>query len=398
MSGLVSVTTMVEASPVREGESRWRSARRWGPLFAGVWLIFLISPIVDAIDLGTVRGYAGAVVLVAFGGTYLIAARAFRSVVAREQARSRTTTTIWVGAMLGLALAAVALLGTEGLSTAPYVAVLGPIVFGRWAVAWVFLVAGFAELTYRWIAHTWTDTQGLATGTLSAGLAVWGFVLVLQRNIDQARSREVEAQLALISERDRFARDLHDILGHSLTVITVKAELAGRLLEASPERARSEVADLERLSREALADVRRAVAGYREISLAAEIVRAHGALSSAGIEPQAPTEIPALPSDVDEMFAWTVREGVTNVLRHSRASHCRISVTPASLVITDDGRGVGPAGAPAEGNGLRGLRERARLAGVELRVEPAEPRGTRLEVLVPDLAPSAEPTQEVLTP
>ncbi len=392
------MTTMVEASPVREGESRWRSARRWGPLFAGVWLVFLIAPIVDAVELETARGYAGAVVLVAFGGTYLIAARAFRSVVARDGGRTRGATSVWVGTMLALAVAAVALLGSAGLNTAPYVAVLGPIVFGRWAVAWVFLTAGTAELIYRWMAHTWSDTQGLATGTLSAGLAVWGFVLVLQRNIDQTRAREVEAQLALISERDRFARDLHDILGHSLTVITVKAELAGRLLEASPERARAEVADLERLSREALADVRRAVAGYREITLAAELVRAREALLSADIDPRLPGDLPALPSDVEEVFAWTVREGVTNVLRHSRAARCRISVSPASLVLTDDGRGIGRSGAVPEGNGLRGLRERARLAGVELRVGPADPRGTRIEVLVPDLAPSAEPTRQAVTP
>jgi len=379
-------------------EPWWRSARRWGPLFAGVWLIFLISPFVDAVQLGTVRGYAAAVTFLAFGATYLVVARAFRSVIARERRADRWFTFWGMGLMVALSMASVALLGIPGLATAPYVAVLGPIVFGRWAVAWVFLTAGIAEVAIRGLSGTWSDNGGLATGTISAGLAVWGFVMVLQRNVDQARSREVEAQLAVISERDRFARDLHDILGHSLTVITVKAELAGRLLESSPERARAEVADLERLSRDALADVRRAVAGYREISLVDELARARGALHSGGILVEAPTELPVLPSDLDEMFAWSVREGVTNVLRHSRAQRCRISVTPMSLVVADDGRGPGRASTGTEGNGLRGLRERARLVGVDLDVVAQQPRGTRLEVRVPDLAHATESAVQVVRP
>lgn len=396
MSGLVSVTSMAQ-SPAHEGESWWRSARRWGPLFAGVWLVFLIGPIVDAVQRGTAAGYAGAGVLLCFAAAYLLAAREYRHVVATNTQGSRTAP-VQVGILVLLSILATALLGSVGLATAPYIAVMGPIVLRRFALVWVLGVALVAELASRALTHSWTDTQGVATGTIAAGMAVWGFFIALQRGADQARAREVEAQLAVISERDRFARDLHDILGHSLTVITVKAELAGRLLEASPERARAEVADLKRLSREALADVRRAVAGYREISLAAELVRARGALSSAGIEPEAPVEVPTLPSDVDEMFAWTVREGVTNVLRHSRATHCRITVTPASLVVADDGRGLGGSRESTEGNGLRGLRERARHAGVELRIAEAEPRGTRLKVLVPDLAPRTAPSEEALTP
>ncbi len=365
-----------------EREGRWRSSRRWGPLFAGFWLLFLVSPFVDAVRLATWRGYAVAVVYVVFAGAYLVLARSFRDVITRAAESSWVGTSIVV-AMIALAGTAVALVGVDGLSTAPYLAVVGPIIIGRWAVLWVGAVAGSAELTFRALTGSWSDNQGLATGALAAGLAVWGFVLVLQRNSDAARGREVEAQLAVISERDRFARDLHDILGHSLTVITIKAELAGRLLESSPDRARAEVADLERLSREALADVRRAVAGYREITLAGELARARAALGSAGIAARLPVTVHGIPEDVDEVFAWTVREGVTNVLRHSGARVCTVSVTPASLVVEDDGRGF--PGRPHCGHGLRGLQERAQAAGLDLAVAGGARGGVRLVVTVPSV-------------
>ena len=388
---------MSASTPGGGAEHEWRSPRRWGPFFAGVWLIFLVQPIADAVQRGTARGYAGATVLVAFALTYLFVAREFRAVITRVK-RRRLVVFVPIGVMFALSALAVALLGVSGLSSAPYLAVLGPIVFGRWGVAWIAGVAALAELVSRWLAHSWSDTQGLATGTLAAGLAVWGFVLVLQRNADQSRAREVEARLAVISERDRFARDLHDILGHSLTVITIKAELAGRLLETAPERARAEVADLERLARTALADVRRAVAGYREITLSGELDRAREALLSAGMSPVLPIEVPELPADVDELYAWTVREGVTNVLRHSRADRCTITVSPSALVITDDGRGAADPGSRTDGNGIRGLRERADEAGLRFEVGAAHPYGTRLEVSVPDLARGAPGAPEATAP
>ena len=383
------------AEPTSVREARWRTAHRWGPLFAGIWLLFLVSPFVDAVRLGTWRGYAAAVVFVVFAAAYLALGRSFRDVITRTAGPSWAAIAIVV-AMLVLAAAAVALIGVDGLSTAPYVAVIGPIIIGRWAVLWVAAVAAGAELAFRAITSTWSDNQGLATGALAAGMAVWGFVLVLQRNADAARARETEAQLAVISERDRFARDLHDILGHSLTVITIKAELAGRLLETSPERARDEVADLERLSREALADVRRAVAGYHEITLAGELSRAHAALRSAGIAARLPVTVNGLPADVDELFAWTVREGVTNILRHSGAGSCTVTVSPTRLVVEDDGKGF--RGRPRNGHGLRGLRERADAAGLDLEVTEGPRSGARLVVTVPDAPGHVEAAADAAGP
>ena len=130
----------------------------------------------------------------------------------------------------------------------------------------------------------WGSQVGTAFGLLAASVAVFGLRAVMSRNIDLVRAHEVNANLAVENERTRFARDLHDILGHSLTVITVKAELAQRLMDVDPERARAEVADLERLSRDALADVRRAVEGYRDLTLPGELARARTALAAAQIE------------------------------------------------------------------------------------------------------------------
>src|SRR6185437_11442335 len=167
-------------------------------------------------------------------------------------------------------------------------------------------------------------------------LAIWGISQSINRNIEVLAVREENARLELDDQRNRFARDLHDILGHSLTVITVKAELAHRLLDVDPARARAELADLERLSRDALADVRRAVEGYRDLTLPSELARAREALRAAEIEADLPNSTDEVPSELRELFAWTVREGVTNVIRHSRASRCSVRLWPDAAEVADD--------------------------------------------------------------
>ena len=141
----------------------------------------------------------------------------------------------------------------------------------------------------------WHRDEGILFGTLVATLAIWGISQSINRNIEVLAVREENARLALDDERNRFARDLHDILGHSLTVITVKAELANRLIDVDAERARAELADLERLSRDALADVRRAVDGYRELTLPGELARARTALSAAEIAADLPNSTDGVP-------------------------------------------------------------------------------------------------------
>ena len=180
-----------------------------------------------------------------------------------------------------------------------------------------------------------------------------------QRKIQEVRSQELEVN----EERNRMARDMHDILGHSLTTVTLKAELAKKLIELDPNTAKSQIAEIEEISRSALAEVRTAINGYRELSLSGELARALSLLQSAGIKAKMPNSVDEVQVDLREVFAWVVREGTTNVVRHSGAKRCSISLTSKSVLIEDDGVGIAEI---REGNGLRGLRERCQNNGVEL--------------------------------
>jgi two-component system, NarL family, sensor histidine kinase DesK len=208
-----------------------------------------------------------------------------------------------------------------------------------------------------------------------------------------SQTRAELARMAVADERLRIARDLHDLLGHSLSLITLKAELAGRLIEADPDRAAREVADMESVARRSLGEVRAAVTGYRQPSLAAELAAARQMLAAAGLEAvvRAP-EVTELAPDTEALLAWTVREGTTNVVRHSGARGATITISvaadEATAEVADDGVGPGwDAGQPrpAElGSGLAGLAERARAAGAEISAgEGQGGKGFRLRVRVP---------------
>ena len=173
----------------------------------------------------------------------------------------------------------------------------------------------------------------------------------------------------------RIARDLHDLLGHSLTAITVKSDLARRL---DGEAARREIAEVEALSRQALADVRAAVSGYRDVTLAGELARGLELLRASGITADVPTAVDGVPAERQELFGWAVREGLTNVVRLAHASRCTVRVSPDGVEIVDDGIG----GATGTGSGLAGLRERAAPAGARVFAGPAGERGWRLRVAV----------------
>ena len=183
-----------------------------------------------------------------------------------------------------------------------------------------------------------------------------GLLLVLMRDLRMRNQElsEARAELALsavAAERERFARDLHDLLGHSLSVIAIKAELAGRLMGLDDERAATEVADVERVARESLREVREAVSGYRQPTLEKELEGARVALSAAGIEAEFERAPVTLDPDVEAVLAWAVREGATNVIRHSGARHCHVTVkaglADAAVEVVDDGgrllRRAGPA-------------------------------------------------------
>lgn len=236
----------------------------------------------------------------------------------------------------------------------------------------------------------------LVTGFTTIAMA-WAF----RTNRELRQARQELARMAVTEERLRFARDLHDLLGHTLSLITLKSELAGRLVERQPERALSEISDIEAAARQALLEVREAVAGYRQPSLASELLAAQELLTAAGIRytfAEAGTPGTLRPP-VDAMLAWAVREGVTNVIRHSRAAHCTISLDyqrqGVRLTVSDDGQG-NPAPADGKpGNGLCGLAERAGALGGTCEATRQEGGGYHLTVTLPlaPAQPSAAPAR-----
>jgi two-component system, NarL family, sensor histidine kinase DesK len=306
------------------------------------------------------------------------------------------------GVQLGLGAGLVAI--TVGLSLVQF------RVFGYLFIYCAAVVTAMASGRLVWAAGVGVATASillmLATGT-NLGDYFWvplvtvmtGFGVAFGRymsryQIDLRMAREEIARLAVSEERLRFARDLHDLLGHSLSVVVLKAELAGRLATTAPERAADEMADVERVAREALREVRDAVAGYRQPSLDQELEGARQTLQSAGVLARFEPVAGPLPATLDATLAWALREGVTNIVRHSRATHAQVLLTredgQVHLELLDDGAGCDGF---EPGNGLRGLRERVQAREGSLESGPRAEGGFRLAVTLPlREAPRAEVT------
>jgi two-component system sensor histidine kinase DesK len=356
---------------------------RFGLVFIGIWTLFLLQPLNAGWDhRDTIRGWVGIVATITFAAWYLSIFARRRHELRRGEVRAQMERGLF-GIAIGFALAVVVMVavGQPGTATAVYLSVLCAMTLPNpWAIPFALVnAAGFYLAGF--VVPGWDQDPGLLLSMLAATLAVWGIQQMLIRNAELVIANDENRRLAISDERNRFARDLHDILGHSLTVITVKAELAQRLLDVDPERARAEVADLEWLSRDALSDVRRAVEGYRELTLPGELARARTALAAAEIDADLPNSTEEVPSAVRELFAWTVREGVTNVIRHSGADKCTVRLSHDAVEVLDDG--CGPAADPGRGSGLLGLRERASAVGGTVITQAVEPRGHALRVVVP---------------
>jgi two-component system sensor histidine kinase DesK len=344
-----------------------------------------------------------------------------------------------------LALPALAVFRQQGLSGDAAFLVPGTVVFivlvDRWvlvnrpqlshhpvrdvAVMWVIVVLGaalFAVGQMNWLvalavaaaaagrfAASWPRAAIGVAGCAAVGLAVsvwhsfdYGALLAAfavpllgglfaysaeRRNVLIYALKETRAELARMAvaeERLRISRDLHDLLGHSLSVIALKSELARRLVERDPDQAVAEIDDIQSVARGALADVRRTVQGYRRPSLREELDGARTALEAAGIDCELRDGHLELSEDVEAVLAWAVREGATNVIRHSGAQHCAIRLDAdggrAELEIDDDGD-ASPDGPP--GTGLRGLRERAQRVRGEVEAGVRPEGGFRLRLTVP---------------
>ncbi len=226
---------------------------------------------------------------------------------------------------------------------------------------------------------------------IGLGALALGRLMMVNRQLEQARA-EI-ARLAAADERLRISRDLHDLLGHGLSVISLKAQLAGRLLPVDPTRAAVEVADIEGVSRRALGDVRAAVGGYRRLRLDGELEGALIALEAAGVATDLDHQAGILPDIVDETFAWSVREGATNVVRHAHARKTVIKTrrddgTAVLEIVNDDGRSTsaadgGSGGGTPAGSGLTGLAERAAAIGGRVEAGAQPDGGFRLAVIIP---------------
>jgi two-component system, NarL family, sensor histidine kinase DesK len=236
------------------------------------------------------------------------------------------------------------------------------------------------------------DTGAIAAAVLtivSIGVLMTAFGRIARANRELESTREELARLAVSDERLRFARDLHDLLGHSLSVIALKSELAAKLVDTDPRRAAAELEDIQSVTRAALGEVRETVHGYRRLPLSEAVSGARAALAAAGIDLELADTHPELPADLDTVLAWAVREGTTNVIRHSGARSCAIRIRAddgmAAVEIEDDG--TTPPDPARGGSGLVGLRERAqRVRGtVEAGARPGG--GFRLALTVPLVEP-----------
>lgn len=240
-------------------------------------------------------------------------------------------------------------------------------------------------------ATDWLHIIPLVLLVRALGLDMTGLALLSGTIRELHTAREALAQRSVIAERLRLARDLHDLLGHTLSLITLKSELARRLINTAPARAASEMQEVEQVARQTLREVREAVAGYRQPTLAEALDNAQQVLAAAGIEGIVERRTGALTPPLDVAVAWVVREGVTNVIRHSRARRCTIRVLQQERTvvadITNDGNGAPPPyPTVGQGSGLTGLTERVLALGGHLEAGPfprEKVRGFRLRVELP---------------
>ncbi|MEW2577366.1 sensor histidine kinase [Streptomyces syringium] len=374
----------VDRGFIRIGEAPedWRQmlAKGCWTLLYMLYLAVVVGDLTDGHHTGpaTVLGWAGLTVFVLVY-LFMVLGRRPRGRLSRRQLC--TLAGLYVLAVV-LALA----LGSVWLVLLVYVAVSAGVMLPmKWALRVIPSVAA-SELVIGLVEGAGTSRQlTLVLPTLLGGAAMMGIVQMGRTMRELREARATVAHLAANEERLRLARDLHDLLGHSLSLITLKSELAGRMLPDRPGQAAQQVADIERVSRQALVDVREAVSGFRRPTLDAEIAGARTALAAAGVTAAVggASGHAGLPAEEEGALAWALREAVTNVVRHSGAGRCEVTLEEQGdelcLTVTDNGHGP----ARPHGNGLTGLAERLALAGGRLETGRGPRGGFRLRARVP---------------
>ena len=372
---------------MRDGATAADRQREYGARgrrYAFIWLAFLIYPLLDlfAPHLPAWRRAVGVAGLAAFLATYVWAWSG------RLPGRpGRTGIAVAVTVALGLTLSAI--LGPAWLGLFVYAAALaGCLPSSRAAAASVASVTLISAISTWRLGGVGQGGLALVLTTGLTGTAMIGVAQLIHMALALRAARDDVARLAAADERLRIARDVHDLLGHSLSVIALKAELAQRLLPGDPVRAAEELVAVQAVARRSLAEVRTTVAGYRQPTLDETLAEARSGLEAAGIRCTFVHTAGPLPPTVDAALAWVVREAATNVLRHSRAATCQVRTWRSGgmvlLAVTDDGQGRERNGPARQGGaGIAGMRERLAAIGGTMALDAAPGRGLRLEARMP---------------
>ncbi|HZB97507.1 MAG TPA: sensor histidine kinase [Candidatus Sulfotelmatobacter sp.] len=372
------------------------------PLFAAMWLVFPVGiavGVLRASQLAPVGMLAFLVLMAVYAFLYLWLVLRYPFRGNEASSRERRLMTLLLAALAALALCLALAYDDVMPRGVPYhlmfVVIAATVVLPSLPAACAIAATTAAAVSLYAFQSGW--------GALAAGwefavapFAIVGFSMILIGRLvvtvrDLEAAREEIARLAVSEERLRFARDLHDLLGHSLSAIALKTALAARLLPEVPEagRAEREIRDAEGIARGALKEVRAAVAGYRRPALAEELEGARGMLEAAGIDFRLVDEAGELPPRTDAVLAWAVREGTTNAIRHSGAGRCEIRLRRRAggveAEMADDGRGPEGGGKATDnpGSGLSGLAERVAAEGGALEAAPGPDGGFRLRVVLP---------------
>ncbi len=363
-----------------QGEVRRRGAgstwSRYGWIMPLIWMVFLVYPILALLRSAAdpawiVTGWAALAVFVVVYVAAFVNGMSFSGGGLVEPPQPIQ----WVAfaVMIVCAVLAVPAAGANALSFVPFIMSFASYGLTRLA-HWATLAGGIGVTA----ATVFAVPGGTRYLSLLAIVALLGTVNTVTTWLI-IRSNEAERlglELATSEGREAVARDVHDLIGHSLTVVRMKAQLARRLLDTDPERAKAELADIETLTAEAIAGVRETVAGVRNASLADQLVGCRQALQAAGIGMKVSGEVESLSPAQSLTAGWILREATTNVLRHAAAHTVTVGVGPGRFTVADDG--VGFAG--SEGNGVRGMRERATTAGATLAVTAGAAGGTQVAV------------------
>jgi len=394
-----SVTNTGRVKGWDPGGGRGGVSSRWAArLFVLVWLVYLAYPLSRVFS-----GGEGVSVVVQLSGAALFVA-VYLWVVLFERPYWRGTDPrrvinhrVAVGTLSAVALSLSLLYGGVWAGLFVYASVAAGISLpSREARPVIAMLTVAVAVCCLASGMSWTGVGQfvLLVGGIGFGQVLWSRLFSTVRELEAAR--EEIARLAVAEERLRFARDLHDLLGHSLSLITVKSEVARKVADRDPRRATAEMREVEEIARRALGEVREAVSGYRRPALEAEIAGAAQMLEASGISCSVDLPEGDLPEAVRETFCWVIREAVTNVIRHSGARRCRISVGCEGEVcfveVRDDGRGV--VEGFAAGSGLVGLSERLRARGGTLLASNLPPGGFRVRAELPwrDSVPRAADT------